>query len=195
MREKLSRYNFTVKWTPGKSNIIAVALSRAPIFDPEGKELTTSSTIQCLKNFDEMRLLTSHKYEKYDFIRAFIQKLQQTNRKWHYNPVQKNTGPAQYQPKLSDHIRLLQNSDTWRTQKNFSYRSYTGSTKKKNGEINAPQKCTTGPDCHQTLVTWLALLLPHLFTAHFEPRVAAPFAGEEIFGLRILAPHACLACL
>ena len=35
MREKLSRYNFTIKWSTG----------RAPIFDPEDEELTTSSTI------------------------------------------------------------------------------------------------------------------------------------------------------
>ena len=73
MREKLVIYNFAVKWTPGKSNTIADALSRAPIFDPEVEELTTSTTIQCLTNSEEMKLPTTHKCEKYNLLRAYIQ--------------------------------------------------------------------------------------------------------------------------
>ena len=48
MREKLPKYDFDVHWTPGKNNIVADALSRATIFDPEEEELTTSLTLQCL---------------------------------------------------------------------------------------------------------------------------------------------------
>ena len=68
-REKLARYNFNIRWTPGKSNIIADALTRAPIFDPEEEELT-SSTIQCLADSEEMKLLTFHKCEQYNLLRA-----------------------------------------------------------------------------------------------------------------------------
>ena len=34
MREKVTSYNFTVIWTPGKNHHIADALSRAPVFGP-----------------------------------------------------------------------------------------------------------------------------------------------------------------
>ena len=36
--EKLVEYNFTLKWVPGKSHLIAVALSRASLFSPEETE-------------------------------------------------------------------------------------------------------------------------------------------------------------
>ena len=32
MREKITTYNFIVQWTPGKTHLIADALSRAPLF-------------------------------------------------------------------------------------------------------------------------------------------------------------------
>ena len=35
MREKLAAYNFIVTWVPGKTHLIADALSRAPLFTPE----------------------------------------------------------------------------------------------------------------------------------------------------------------
>ena len=38
MCEKVSCYTFTVDWVPGKDNIIADALSRAPVFPAEGEE-------------------------------------------------------------------------------------------------------------------------------------------------------------
>ena len=46
--EKLAKYNFDAHWAPGKTNIVADALNRAPIFDPKEEKLTTSSTLQCL---------------------------------------------------------------------------------------------------------------------------------------------------
>lgn len=42
-------YNFTVQWTPGKTHLIADAVSRAPLFAPKdlpGLEIDT--TISCL---------------------------------------------------------------------------------------------------------------------------------------------------
>ena len=36
--EKLLEYNFSVTWVPGKSHLIADALSRAPLFAPEEVE-------------------------------------------------------------------------------------------------------------------------------------------------------------
>ena len=38
IREKLLEYNFSVTWVPGKSHLIADALSRAPLFAPEEVE-------------------------------------------------------------------------------------------------------------------------------------------------------------
>ena len=35
MCKKVSMYNFKVQWTPGKTHLIADALSRAPLFSPE----------------------------------------------------------------------------------------------------------------------------------------------------------------
>ena len=47
MREKIAMYNFTVQWTPGKTHLIADALSRAPLFAPKdlsGLEIDTAIT-------------------------------------------------------------------------------------------------------------------------------------------------------
>ena len=47
MREKIARYNFVVPWTPGKTHLIADALSRAPMFAPKdlsGLEIDTAIT-------------------------------------------------------------------------------------------------------------------------------------------------------
>ena len=38
MREKLTNFSFKVKWVEGKTNMIANALSRAPVFQPEEEE-------------------------------------------------------------------------------------------------------------------------------------------------------------
>ena len=38
MREKLSGYNFDVKWVPGKTHWIADALLRAPLFSAQEEE-------------------------------------------------------------------------------------------------------------------------------------------------------------
>ena len=73
IRGKLARYTFSMQWTPGKTNIIADAFCRAPIFDPEEEELTTSSTIQCLAASDEFKLLTTHKCEEYKLLWAYVQ--------------------------------------------------------------------------------------------------------------------------
>ena len=47
MSEKVTMYNFQVKWTPGKTHLIADALSRAPLFaakDLPGLEIDTAIT-------------------------------------------------------------------------------------------------------------------------------------------------------
>ena len=49
MREKIAMYNFIIQWTPGKSHLLADALSRAPLFTPKdlpGLEIDTA--ILCL---------------------------------------------------------------------------------------------------------------------------------------------------
>ena len=49
MREKLAAYNFIVTWVPGKTHLIADALSRAPLFkSEEHPDLEVDTAISCL---------------------------------------------------------------------------------------------------------------------------------------------------
>ena len=49
MREKLAAYNFVVTWVPGKTHLIADALSRAPLFTPEEHpDLEVDTALSCL---------------------------------------------------------------------------------------------------------------------------------------------------
>ena len=49
MREKLAAFNFTVTWVPGKMHLIADALSRAPLFQPEEHpDLEVDTALSCL---------------------------------------------------------------------------------------------------------------------------------------------------
>ena len=52
MREKLTSYNFSVIWTPGKSHHIADTLSRAPVFGPCDMTFEPEHLEQCLRIFD-----------------------------------------------------------------------------------------------------------------------------------------------
>ena len=49
MREKLAAFNFTVTWVPGKTHLIADALSRAPLFQHEEHPyLEVDTALSCL---------------------------------------------------------------------------------------------------------------------------------------------------
>ena len=49
MREKLAAYNFNVTWVPGKTHLIADALSQAPLFKPgDHPDLEVDTAISCL---------------------------------------------------------------------------------------------------------------------------------------------------
>ena len=52
MREKVTSYNFSVIWTPGKSHHIADALSRAPVFGPCDLSFEPEQLKHCLRLFD-----------------------------------------------------------------------------------------------------------------------------------------------
>ena len=52
MREKVTSYNFTVVWTPGKNHHIADALSRAPVFGPCEMSFEPEQLEHCLRIFD-----------------------------------------------------------------------------------------------------------------------------------------------
>ena len=52
MREKLTNYNFSVIWTPGKGHHIANALSRAPVFGPCDLNFEPEHLERCLRIFD-----------------------------------------------------------------------------------------------------------------------------------------------
>ena len=49
MCEKVAMYSFRVQWTPGKTHLIADALSRAPLFSPQDlPDLEIDTAITCL---------------------------------------------------------------------------------------------------------------------------------------------------
>ena len=49
MREKVTGFNFSVKWVPGNSHYIADALSRAPLFSAQEEEdITIDTALSCL---------------------------------------------------------------------------------------------------------------------------------------------------
>ena len=49
MCEKVAKFSFTVIWVPGKTHLIADALSRAPLFSPqEQPDLEVDTAIMCL---------------------------------------------------------------------------------------------------------------------------------------------------
>ena len=52
IREKLTAYNFSVIWTPGKSHHIADALSRVPVFGPCKLSFELEHLEHCLRLFD-----------------------------------------------------------------------------------------------------------------------------------------------
>ena len=52
MREKVTSYNFSVIWTPGKTHHIADLLSRAPIFGPCDRSFEPKRLEHCLRLFD-----------------------------------------------------------------------------------------------------------------------------------------------
>ena len=48
LREKITMYSFQVRWVPGKTHLIADALSRAPLFVPEElPDLEIDTAISC----------------------------------------------------------------------------------------------------------------------------------------------------
>jgi hypothetical protein len=49
-REKLTDYNFEVKWVAGKEHLVADALSRAPVFDPKDPEDVLGMQIKALSH-------------------------------------------------------------------------------------------------------------------------------------------------
>ena len=52
MREKVTSFNFTVIWTPGKNHQIADALSRVPVFGPCEMSFEPEQLEHCLRIFD-----------------------------------------------------------------------------------------------------------------------------------------------
>ena len=56
MREKLTGYSFEVSWVAGKSHLIADALSRFPVFQPQEEELTIDCAVSCLRTTESNAL-------------------------------------------------------------------------------------------------------------------------------------------
>ena len=70
MREKLTNYSFEVKWVEGKTHMIADALSRVPVFQPEEEEDETIDTaIRCLQTRESDELASiADAIDKYNSI-------------------------------------------------------------------------------------------------------------------------------
>ncbi|MEL6359074.1 MAG: DDE-type integrase/transposase/recombinase, partial [Bacteroidota bacterium] len=76
LREKLAAYTFTVEWVPGKTHLIADALSRAPVFQPsDDDELPIDTAISCLSSTQSSLLasLTSKKDADYKLLLLDVQ--------------------------------------------------------------------------------------------------------------------------
>ena len=52
MREKITSYNFSIIWTPGKSHHRADTLSRDPVFGPCDLSFEPEQLERCLRLFD-----------------------------------------------------------------------------------------------------------------------------------------------
>ena len=61
MREQLTNFSFQVKWVKGKTYMIADALSRTPVFQPEEEEETHKTAIHCLQVKETSKLTDGHK--------------------------------------------------------------------------------------------------------------------------------------
>ena len=82
IREKIMGYNFSIEWLAGKKNLIADALSRAPVFDATEKEedipLPCFTTISCLVTSNpehqiKLTEMASKADNDYKFLLASIQ--------------------------------------------------------------------------------------------------------------------------
>ena len=71
MCEKVPMYNFQVKWTPGKTHLIADALSRAPLFaakDLPGLEIDTAITCLSASSSASLDIIYSSIDEDYRLL-------------------------------------------------------------------------------------------------------------------------------
>ena len=74
MREKLAAYSFTVSWVPGKTHMIADALSRAPYFAGSEESEVYCNVVTCLKVSSDPALdwLSQCNDRDYDNLRQAI---------------------------------------------------------------------------------------------------------------------------
>ena len=71
MCEKVSMYSFKVQWTPGKTHLIADALSRAPLFSPQdlpGLEIDTAITCLSATSSSSLDIIYSAIDEDYRLL-------------------------------------------------------------------------------------------------------------------------------
>ena len=91
MREKLTGFNFEVKWVAGKSHSIADALSRAPIFQPQEEEFTVDCSVSCLRITNEQMMSWLHegKGEEYEALLKAIEEGKDISKLPTNNPARK----------------------------------------------------------------------------------------------------------
>ena len=89
MREKLTGYSFEVSWVAGKSHLIADALSRFPIFQPQEEELTIDCAVSCLRTTDSgaLQAISDKRGEEYATLIKEIEagSIAEMPRLWHHH--------------------------------------------------------------------------------------------------------------
>ena len=99
MREKVAKFSFQVNWVPGKTHLIADALSRAPLFSPQDQSnLEVDTAITCL-------MATSH--PSMDVIYCAIDE----NYRALINDVLNETSVSSYSRSLKSDMASLSVSD------------------------------------------------------------------------------------
>ena len=80
LRERLAQYAFTVKWVPGKTHLIADALSRAPLFVPEDDNLMeVDSAMTCLTSTRDKSLSIIEQGVDEDYRKMILDVLNDTS--------------------------------------------------------------------------------------------------------------------
>ena len=104
MCEKVAMYNFNVKWTPGKTHLIADALSRAPLFDAKdipGLEIDTAITCLSATSSASLDLIYSAIDEDYRLL------LSDVDNGTHHSAYSSSLKSALYSLSSSDGLVLL----------------------------------------------------------------------------------------